>query len=379
MKQIFYSVLFLITFLSCKNTTSAPLKAEQESVSDNSKVSDNFIYSEVADIKKRADYKSADKIQKLDLSYAALNLKIRYISDRAYIAMGNENNARTDWQPLKINFYYDMSFEDAEKDIHLLLKGNNVADGYLLFPAFTEQYASYYVYYFKENSLNYLGNYEAANFNKGAFSFDEKTKELYRSSDKASKLNKIAEEDKVGADHMAEDIRLLKGNNEQTQSGGLDQYINNKNYFVATFDVNKDGIKDKIVSHNRYQGDELLVFLGDKEGHYKLALRSTNFSEDGGNQIVNIKETKEGYEIITEFPDRGYVQKKYLISCQNNSFLLKRIESESSSWQDGYTEHCVQQLNLNLGQSTEALMNAIGNTKQACNKTYEQSTKEKKK
>lgn len=375
MKQIFYSVLFLITFLSCKNTTSAPLKAEQESVSDNSKVSDNIIYSEVADIKKRADYKAADKVQKLDLAYGALNLKIRYISDRAYIAMGNENNARTDWQPLKINFYYDMSFEDAEKDIHLLLKGNNTDDGYLLLPAFTEQYASYYVYYFKANTLNYLGNYEAANFSKGALSFDEKTKELYRSSDKAAKLNKIAEEDKVGSGHITEDVKLLKGNNEQTQTGGLDQYINNENYFVATFDVNKDGIKDKIVSHNRYQGDELLVFLGDKDEHYNLALRSTNFSEDGGNQIADIKETKEGYEVITEFPDRGYFQKKYLISCQSKSFLLKRMESESSSWQDGYTEHCVQQLNLNLAQSTESLLNSISSAKKTCSKTYEQSTK----
>lgn len=379
MKHTFYSVLFLVTFLSCKNTTSAPLKVGAESVSANDKDSENFIYNEVPDIKKSADYKPADKVQKLDLAYRELTLKIRYISDRAYIALGNGNNTGEDWLPLKINFYYDMALADAENDIHLLLKGNNTDDGYLLFPAFTEQYPSYFVYYFNANTLNYLGNYEATNFNKGAFSFNGATKELYRSSDKASKLNKIAEDDNAAPDHAAEDLKLLQGNKTQAQRGSLEQYINNDDYFVETFDVNKDGIKDKIVSHNRYQGDELLVFLGDKEAHYSLALKSTNFSEDGGNQVAGIKATKEGYEIITEFPDRGYFQKKYLISCQDKSFILKRIESESSSWQDGYTEHCVQQFNLDLTQATASLLDAISSTQKTCTKTYEQSAKEKKK
>ena len=88
-----------------------------------------------------------------------------------------------------------MDFARAEKDIHLLLKSKDAAEGYLLFPAFTEQYAAYFVYYFKKNTLDYLGNYQATDFGKGPFSFDEQSKELYRTaSGKVSKLIRIDKE-----------------------------------------------------------------------------------------------------------------------------------------------------------------------------------------
>ena len=118
--------------------------------------------------------------------------------------------------------------------------------------------------------------------------------------------------------------RVEANNTEKVQTIHLNQYTNNTNYFIKTFDVNKDGIKDKIVSHNRYLGDELLLFLGNKDGDYNWALKSTNFSEDGGNKITDIKETKKGFEIITQFPDRGHLQNTYWVSGINNKFILKK-------------------------------------------------------
>ena len=126
MKQIFYSLLFLTALLSCNNTTSAPLAKEAEPVVAGDKQQDKVTYKEVSGLQKRSDYSTASQVQKLDLSYQSLVFKIRYIADRAYIAMGD---AGVDWQPLKVNFYYDMSFRDAEKDIHLLLKDNDVTKG----------------------------------------------------------------------------------------------------------------------------------------------------------------------------------------------------------------------------------------------------------
>ncbi|MBM7421451.1 MULTISPECIES: hypothetical protein [Chryseobacterium] len=169
--------------------------------------------------------------------------------------------------------------------------------------------------------------------------------------------------------------RVEANNTEKVQTIHLNQYTNNTNYFIKTFDVNKDGIKDKIVSHNRYLGDELLLFLGDKRGNYNWALKSTNFSEDGGNQISDIKETKEGFEIITQFPDRGYLQNTYWVSGINNKFILTKIQSESESWQDGYTEKCSQNINVDLKKSITELSKVIGNTKKKCTKIYNKQSK----
>ena len=171
--------------------------------------------------------------------------------------------------------------------------------------------------------------------------------------------------------------RVEANNTEKVQTINLNQYTNNTNYFIKTFDVNKDGIKDKMVSHNRYLGDELLLFLGDKSGNYNLALKSTNFSEDGGNQITDIKEKKEGFEIITQFPDRGYLQNTYFVSGINNKLILKKIQSESESWQDGYTEKCSQNINVDLKKSITELSKVISNTKKNCTKIYNKQSKVK--
>ncbi len=169
--------------------------------------------------------------------------------------------------------------------------------------------------------------------------------------------------------------RVEANNTEKVQTIHLNQYTNNTNYFIKTFDVNKDGIKDKIVNHNRYLGDELLLFLGNKDGNYNWALKSTNFSEDGGNQISDIKETKEGFEIITQFPDRGYLQHTYWVSGINNKFILKKIQSESESWQNGYTEKCSQNINVDLKKTITELSKVIGNTKKNCTKIYNKQSK----
>lgn len=169
----------------------------------------------------------------------------------------------------------------------------------------------------------------------------------------------------------------VEANTEKVQTINLNQYANITNYFIKTFDVNKDGIKDKIVSHNRYLGDELLLFLGDKSGNYNWALKSINFSEDGGNQITDIKKTKEGFEIITQFPDRGYLQNTYWVSGTNNKFILKKIQSESESWQNGYTENCSQNINVDLKKSITELLKVIGNTKKNCTKIYNKQFKDR--
>lgn len=113
----------------------------------------------------------------------------------------------------------------------------------------------------------------------------------------------------------------------ETRRSTLTTYNNNEDYFIKTFDVNEDDISDKIVSNKPYQGENLFIFFGDKQGKYTLALETRNFSEDGGNiidDIIPISKNK-GITIKTYFPDRGYYEKEYNIILENDMWILKNI------------------------------------------------------
>ncbi|MGE8552816.1 MAG: SH3 domain-containing protein [Chryseobacterium jejuense] len=118
-----------------------------------------------------------------------------------------------------------------------------------------------------------------------------------------------------------------KNISNETKRSSFETYIHNEDYFIKAFDVNKDGISDKIVSNKPYQGESLLIFFGDRQGKYTLALETRNFSEDGGNiinDIIPISGNK-GFIVKTSFPERGYYEKEYNIILQNNTWLLKNI------------------------------------------------------
>ncbi|WP_312077194.1 hypothetical protein [Chryseobacterium sp.] len=368
MKKIFFlNIFFLIIFFSCEKNT---LAGQTNGLISSSKTENaNNDFKEVSDLTKTlADYD--DDVKKLNLKYQDLSINIRCISDRAYLEIKKNNQAVFDWKPVLLNFYYDTSFEDAEKDIHLLLNNKDTSSGYIIFPGFTEQYSTYFVYFFSKNTLLYAGNYEAKEFVKGNFSYNPKSQELaIISSDKISKLTKIKETETKSSHDVDKDLKLLAQSEQHSKNEKFEDYSENKNYFIKTFDVDKDGINDKIVSHNRYQGDELLIFLGNRNKKFDLALKAVNFSEDGGNQISDIKETKDGFELVTEFPDRGTLIKKYSISALNKKFILKQIVKESFSWQDKTSENCTQILNVDLKSNTAEVQNLIAKTKMNCKKS----------
>lgn len=81
-------------------------------------------------------------------------------------------------------------------------------------------------------------------------------------------------------------------------------YVDNENYFIRDIDVNNDYAMDKVVSAVPYQTDELLVFI-HSDGEYRFAFKTTNFSQDGGQQIVDVVAEENGFYIHTRFPFRG--------------------------------------------------------------------------
>lgn len=110
-------------------------------------------------------------------------------------------------------------------------------------------------------------------------------------------------------------------------------YVDNKSFFIRTFDINKDGIADKVVSSIAYEGEDLFVFLGNKAGGYNEVLETTNFSEDGGNIIKDVGEItgSKGFMVKTYFPDRGYYEKEFYIIPENTTWILKNTVYKTMS------------------------------------------------
>ncbi|WP_319381729.1 hypothetical protein [Thiomicrorhabdus sp.] len=98
-------------------------------------------------------------------------------------------------------------------------------------------------------------------------------------------------------------------------------YVDNENYFIREIDVNNDYAMDKIVSAKPYQADDLLVFI-NSDGVYRFAFKTTNFSQDGGQQIVDVIAEKDGFYIHTRFPDRGLNEAYHHIAFTDGKLIL---------------------------------------------------------
>lgn len=126
-------------------------------------------------------------------------------------------------------------------------------------------------------------------------------------------------------DEINDKSSSLKNSSGQKAHATFETYVNNKSFFIRTFDINKDGIADKVISNAAYQGEDLFVFFGNKAGGYDEVLETTNFSEDGGNVIKDIVEIpgSKGFMVKTYFPDRGYYEKEFYIIPENDTWILK--------------------------------------------------------
>lgn len=128
-------------------------------------------------------------------------------------------------------------------------------------------------------------------------------------------------------------------------------YLGSEHFFIRDIDVNKDGLLDKIVSAGPYQGDELLLFI-HKDDEFQFALKSTNFSEDGGNQIVDIVAEKAGFYIKTAFPDRGLSEAYHHITYKNHAWILvNTVYKTQSNQEDAFIYSCDVKQGINLADT----------------------------
>lgn len=136
---------------------------------------------------------------------------------------------------------------------------------------------------------------------------------------------------------------------EGTISYEITDFENAEHYFLRDIDINNDQILDKIVSAGPYQGDELYLFL--KTGNaYEFALKTINFSEDGGNQIVDIRSERSGFVITTAFPDQGILEANHHISYEDQDWILTHTiyRTQSSNQKDAIIYICDVKQGLSL-------------------------------
>lgn len=138
----------------------------------------------------------------------------------------------------------------------------------------------------------------------------------------------------------------------ETNTYTFSDYSNNDVYFIKEIDINKDGTLDKITSHKQYEGEELLLFIKEKD-NFKFALKTINFSEDGGNQIRDIKETETGFMIETFFPDGGFLESHHYISFINNKWILTNtiFKTKSSNQKDAFMYICDVKQDIDIADS----------------------------
>ncbi|WP_297335029.1 hypothetical protein [Algoriphagus sp.] len=139
---------------------------------------------------------------------------------------------------------------------------------------------------------------------------------------------------------------------EKPISYELADFENREHYFIRDIDLNQDHILDKLVSAASYQGDELYLFLKNGDA-YEFVLKTINFSEDGGNQIVDVQPGQGGFVIKTAFPDRGVLEAYHPISFEDNSWILTHTvyRTQSSNQKDAFLNICDVKQGLNLKDS----------------------------
>ncbi|MDO6758771.1 hypothetical protein Q4566_01055 [Tamlana sp. 2_MG-2023] len=123
----------------------------------------------------------------------------------------------------------------------------------------------------------------------------------------------------------------------------LTVFKNNKDFFIKDIDINNDGIQDKVVSNKPYKGNELYFFCKENNS-YVFALKSVNFSEDGGNIIKDIypsKEDKNTFVLHTVFPDGGNFQAfHYIKFTGDKNWELDKTLFQKTNWQEAKTYEC---------------------------------------
>ena len=135
-------------------------------------------------------------------------------------------------------------------------------------------------------------------------------------------------------------------------SSDIKYYLNNNEFFNRDIDIDNDGVIDKVISSINGFGDDLFFFKKNKN-NYELIFKGSNFSEDGGARINDIKKSKdkEYPVLITTNTDKLNIMNSYYIAYNNKKWILKKINTEVSGFLEDYSKKYIckfDELNLDI-------------------------------
>lgn len=122
------------------------------------------------------------------------------------------------------------------------------------------------------------------------------------------------------------------------------QLINDNSYFIVNIDINKDGFKDKVISHKVLEGNEL-YFINNMNN---IVYKGINFSQDGGNRIEKIEQEENGLFSISTISERNNYKEKYIIDYINNNWIIDSVIYVTTNWQDDYSKTYICKVKQNI-------------------------------
>ena len=150
--------------------------------------------------------------------------------------------------------------------------------------------------------------------------------------------------------------QTIQVNNQKFTAKYLAENYPNNLYEIYDYDVNTDGIKDKIFSskndeNNTYQGDDLIVYLRNPDKLYRLSLETTNYTDETGWFLTDIypRENHSGFILKTHYSPRGNSNQFYYFDKIDNEWMLSKYVSEGTLI-TGEDYYCVENNNFNLSE-----------------------------
>jgi hypothetical protein len=328
MKKNIILTLYIICLITSSCKQSSPLNKIEQDKNLNSIKNSEIIYFEVIDsIKIESDFNEREIIK---ITSSSINFLIRTIGENAYLNVGAVNQQEpSSWQIINFNFFYDNSFEDAIKDIHLLTNKNQ-SDGYLMFPSTSEQYRTYYLYKYSKNSIVYLGEYEDDSFDsfKGKFIYNETLHNLYLQNE-AKEIRKVnllnIRSEPIPSNIIEKEKKIITGQQEETYPSDLKGYwqtgcgnkftelsVNNSEGYLSLNSVNAIYIDLKVEKLSK-ENEYVLKYagIGSQRNYYKDSLKIEE-GEISKDKIIGSMVTQKDGKVLLRWIGLYNMKKKKL-------------------------------------------------------------------
>lgn len=385
------------TVNSADNTVN-PLSSPQDNTNAHQSLEPEGKYSKVSNNERKkiahsnnTYYKSKANVvhipgsKQVEINIDDLLIIIKLVSnDGSYLDFKKGNNYLNKFAEIGFNYTYDTDLEDAIKRIRVF-KSPDSEQGILILPEGTEEYPTYTISPFDGKGIKHsytaeIQSFDCANFdtvtldanatvlNQSAATLDDNVAQSVSISQKgkACKVNTYESKsiESLRAVTTPETNTRMDKQYQQFASNELAQTYSSNLYQFYNFDVNADGIKDKIITHktdkqNVYQGDDLFIYLGTSDSKYKLSLETTNFTDEAAWFLKNITPRSEysGFILTTYFADRGHSKQSFYFGLQNDKWLMTKYVS-AGTLITGVPYYCIENhssdiSNVSYGESSE--------------------------